>query len=106
VTPTIQLKSSHLYFPQEIVTEIFGEIIYAYVTYVEDQKRILVTPVSSVWFTKMYEPKQFMLKARNLKGDRTVAIHELLIDNDLDAADRDLEYEMVQRTNLIKIKVA
>ena len=51
----------------------------------------------------MHEPTQFLLKSRNLKGDRTLAIREILIDNDLDTSDRVLHYEVVEKTNLIKI---
>jgi hypothetical protein len=54
----------------------------------------------------MYEkPAQFLLKDRNLKGDKTLSIREILIDNDLDISDRDLEYELIEKTSLIKIKV-
>ena len=101
----VALKSSHLYLDSELVSPIFREIHYAYVTYVSDQKRLLITPVSSQWFVKMYKPTQFLLKARNLKGDRTLAIREILIDNDLDTTDRPLEYEVVEKTNLIKVSI-
>ena len=59
----------------------------------------------SQWFVKVHEPTQFLLKSRNLKGDRTLAIREILIDNDLDTTDRILQYEIVERTNLIKITI-
>ena len=71
----------------------------------QNKKKMLITPVSSQWFVKMHEPTQFLLKSRNLKGDRTLAIREILIDNDLDTTDRDLEYEIVEKTNLIKISM-
>lgn len=99
------LKSSHVYLNAAIVERIFKTIHYAYVTYVPEQKKMLITPVSSQWFVKMHEPTQFLLKSRNLKGDRTLAIREILIDNDLDTTDRDLEYEIVEKTNLIKISM-
>jgi len=97
------LKSSHVYLNAELVERIFESIHYAYVTYVAEQKKMLITPVSSQWFVKMHKPTQFLLKSRNLKGDRTLAIREILIDNDLDTTDRILEYEIVEKTNLIKI---
>ncbi|MGH1387473.1 hypothetical protein [Kordia sp.] len=99
----VSLKSSHIYLDSELVESIFQNIHYAYVTYVKAQKRLLITPVSSQWFVKMYEPTQFLLKARNLKGDRTLAIREILIDNDLDMTDRILNYEVIEKTNLIKV---
>ena len=97
------LKSSHVYLSADLVERIFQTIHYAYVTYVAEQQKMLITPVSSQWFVKMHKPTQFLLKSRNLKGDRTLAIREILIDNDLDTTDRVLEYEIVEKTNLIKI---
>lgn len=100
------MKSSHICVENDIVKCIFGDIHYAYVTYVEAQGKILITPVSSQWFVKMYKPTQFLLKSRNLKGDKTLAIREILIDNDLDVSDRDLEYEIIEKTSLIKVTIA
>jgi hypothetical protein len=101
----ITLKSSHIYLESDLIENVFGNINFAYVTYVEDQKRILITPVSSQWFVKMFKPTQFLLKSRNLKGDRTLAVREIFIDNDLDTTNRDLEYEVIEKTKLIKIKM-
>ncbi|WP_034260960.1 hypothetical protein [Altibacter lentus] len=99
----VTLKSSHVYLDASLVDKVFDNIHYAYVTYVVAQGKMLITPVSSQWFVKMHEPTQFLLKSRNLKGDRTLAIREILIDNDLDMSDRVLHYEVVEKTNLIKI---
>ncbi|ARV10838.1 hypothetical protein BTO09_00130 [Gilvibacter sp. SZ-19] len=101
----VALKSSHIFLDSELVENIFKNIHYAYVTYVKSQERLLITPVSSQWFVKMYKPTQFLLKSRNLKGDRTLAIREILIDNDINMTDRVLEYEIVEKTNLIKVNM-
>lgn len=101
----ISLKSSHIYLENELVETVFESIHYAYIKYLPDQKRLLITPVSSQWFVKMYEPTQFLLKSRNLKGDRTLAIREILIDNDLDTNDRELEFEIIEKTRLIKVSL-
>jgi hypothetical protein len=101
----VALKSSHIYLEHDLVETVFQNIHYAYVTYVKKQQRLLITPVSSQWFVKMYEPTQFLLKSRNLKGDKTLAIREILIDNDLDTTDRELEFEIIKKTNLIKISL-
>lgn len=101
--PDISLRSSHIYLNADLASKVFEQIHYAYVTYVSGQHRLLITPVSSQWFVKMYEPTQFLLKERNLEGDKTLAIREILIDNDLDSHDRDLEYEWIEKTNLLKV---
>lgn len=105
MTGDIFLKSSHIYLDKKIVECIFDKIHYAYVVYSKNQDKILITPVSSVWFAKMFQPSQFLLKQRNLKGDMTLAIREILIDNDLDMTDRNLTYEVIEKTNLIKVKI-
>lgn len=101
----ISLKSSHIYLENKLVESIFENIHYAYIKYLPDQKRLLITPVSSQWFVKMYEPTQFLLKSRNLKGDKTLAIREILIDNEIDSTDRMLEFAIVDKTKLIKVKL-
>ncbi|MBU3025887.1 hypothetical protein [Zobellia galactanivorans] len=106
MNPRISLKTSHIYLDHELIAPIFGETQYAYVTYVKEQGTILITPVTSQWFVKMYKPTQFLLKTRNLKGDKTLAVRELLIDNDLDMTDRELDYEIIEKTRLIKVAIS
>jgi hypothetical protein len=102
---SVALQSSHLFLDSELVKKIFGNVHYAYATYSKEQHRLLITPVSSQWFVKLYEPTQFLLKSRNLKGDKTLAIREILIDNDIDMADRVVTFEIVEKTNLIKVQL-
>lgn len=102
----IRLKSSHIYLESDLVEQVFGSIHYAFATYNVEQQKLLITPVSSNWFAKMYDDSaQFLLKDRNLKGDKTLAIRQILIDNDLDGSDRELNYELVERTKLLKIEL-
>lgn len=101
----IILKSSHIYLVNELVTSIFGDVNFAFVTYIKEQNTILITPITSSWFVKMYKPTQFLLKSRNLKGDKTLAVREIFLDNDLDTSDRNLEYEIIEKTNLIKVTI-
>ena len=101
----LSLRSSHVYLSAALANKVFQHIHYAYVAYIKEQKHLLITPVSSQWFAKMYEPTQFLLKDRNLKGDKTLAVREIFIDNELDASDRVLEYEWIEKTNLIKVMI-
>ncbi|MGB1449109.1 MAG: hypothetical protein ACPG8F_04630 [Flavobacteriaceae bacterium] len=102
----ISLKSSHLYIDCTVANLVFGPIHFAYAIYRKEFSQILITPVSSQWFIKMYDsPTQFLLKNRNLRGDKTIAIREILIDNELDMSDRNLEYEIIEKTSLIKINI-
>ncbi len=99
----ILLRSSHVYLPNELVEDYFGTIHYAYVIYLPETRKMLITPVNSRWFANLYSPTQFLLKSRNLKGDRTLAIREILIDNDLNMEDRNLIFELEKDLNLISV---
>lgn len=101
----ILLKSSHIHIASEIVNPIFEKIHYAYVLYDEKKEKLLITPVDSNWFTKLYKPTQFLLKERNMKGDKTLGIRQILIDNDLDMEDKELDYKVVEGLNLIEINI-
>jgi len=101
----ISIKAFHIYLEADLVRSVFKDESHAFVKYLEDQKQLLITPVSSKWFVKMYGPAQFLMKSRNLKGDKTLALHEIFIDNDLDGTERQLDFEYIERTKLIKIKL-
>ena len=68
-----------------------------------DKGYLLITPVNSPFFRKMHDSSQHMLKDRNLKGDKRLALHELLIDEDLDATDRELSHEFLVKSNILKV---
>ena len=46
-----------------------------------------------------------MLKSRNLKGDKSLALHEWLIDHQLDASDREIAYELMPEENMMMVKL-
>ncbi len=99
------LKSLHIYLDDSVVKTIFEDVTSAFVVYNKEQHNILITPVTSDWFKKMYKPAQYILKARNLEGDKTLALGDIFIDNDLEETDRELEAEFILKTKLIKVKL-
>ncbi len=102
---SITLKSSHLYIPGEIATKVFGDDPQAYLAYQAERGTLLVAPVSQQWFYKMHKPSQHLLKTRNLQGDKTIALHEILIDNALDDEDRELAYTVQDTSGILKINL-
>ena len=99
----IVLRSSHLYLKKEIAQSFFGEESLAYISYSKEQNKLFLSPVKSQWFTKLFRAYQILLKNRDMRGDKTLAIHEIIIDNELDYSDRTLKYEIIEKTQLIKI---
>ncbi|MEM6840815.1 MAG: hypothetical protein AAF944_26205 [Bacteroidota bacterium] len=101
----ITLKSSHLYISGTIAQQVFDNEPQAYLAYQAERGVLLVAPVSQQWFYKMHQPSQHLLKARNLQGDKTIALHEILIDHALDNRDRELEYTLQDTSGILKISL-
>ena len=97
------LKSAHLCMDHTLADKIFKRLFTAYVVYVTERKQLLITPASNGWFRKMHQPQQLLLKEKNLKGDCSLSIRQLLMDHDLDMNDRVLAYEVIEKTKLIKV---
>ncbi len=100
---TLELKSSHIIIPQQLNQEIFGEESHAFLRYYPERKSLLLAPVSQNWFKKMHEAAQFMLKDKNLQGDKSIAIHEILIDNELDEQNKTLSFEIQGNGKILNI---
>ena len=101
----ISLKASHLLIAHEIASEIFNEETNIYAVYYPNRKTLMLAPISDTIFKQLHKANQHMLKDRNLKGDKTVALHELLIDNQIDSQDRQLEYEVQSELGVLSVKL-
>ncbi|GJM33801.1 MAG: hypothetical protein DHS20C18_28020 [Saprospiraceae bacterium] len=101
----LRLKASHLQIDHEIVEQIFGDDHNAYAVYYADKKSLLLAPVSDELFKKLHKASQHMLKDRNLKGDKAIALHEMIIDNQLDDTDRELNYELQPGLGILNVKL-
>ncbi len=101
----LQLKACHLVIADKLVKEVFGDESHAFVRYYPERKSLLLAPVSQAWFKKMHQASQFMLKYKNKRGDKTVAIHEILIDNEIDEEDKTLAYEIQGKGKVFKINL-
>lgn len=101
----IRLKSSHLLIDREVAADIFGNDLNVNVVYYVDRQTLLIAPESEELFKTIHKAKQHMLKDRNSKGDKTIALHELLIDNEIDSTDRDLEFEFQKELRILNVKL-
>ncbi len=99
----LTFKSSHFIFGYGLAYRVFGDDTFVFVVYVPEQGLFLLSPVHSVWFKKLYKPKQFFLKTRNLNNDKSLDIQELIIDHDLDVKEGDMKYDYIEKTSLLKI---
>ena len=101
----VRLKSSHLLIDHEVASEVFGNDLNAHVVYYSERRTLMVAPKSDELFKKLHKANQHMLKERNLKGDKTIALHEMLIDNEIDDTDRDLAYDLQPGLGILNVKL-
>ena len=101
----VRLKSSHLLIGRELASIIFGNELNVNVIYYADRRTLMIAPQSEELFKKLHKAKQHMLKDRNAKGDKTIALHELLIDNEISNTDRNLEFECQKELKILNVKL-
>ena len=65
----------------------------------------MAAPSGEDLFRTIHKGSQQMLKAKNAKGDRSISIQEILLDNDIDDHDRDLEYVVEEAVHILKVKL-
>lgn len=98
----VYLKNSYLLIEATIAEVAFGDEWQVSVVYYPERQTLLVAGKSKAFFEKLHNTRWLLLKDRNLLGDKSVNIRELLIDNDLDDADRDVAYEL-KTTGILSI---
>ncbi|WP_375448046.1 hypothetical protein [uncultured Fibrella sp.] len=98
----IRLKNSYLLVEVAVAGVAFGSDLQVSVVYYPDRQTLLVAGKSKGFFEKLHKTSWLLLKDRNLLGDKSVNIRELLIDNDIDDTDRDLPYEL-KTTGILSI---
>ncbi|GAB5523741.1 MAG: hypothetical protein Roseis2KO_16130 [Roseivirga sp.] len=102
----IKLQSSHVIISADLAQKIFADAYTAYVSYKNDLGVILVSANTNTWFRKLHETKEYMLKNKDLEGTKSIAIREILIDHDIDTADRPLHHELNEDKHYFKINLS
>jgi hypothetical protein len=86
----VKLRTQHLWISGDIAADAFGDAPQVYIVYYPQQKALLLAPMDDVIFPTIHKSGLQMLKNRNLEGDKTISLQEIIIDNDIDDTDRDL----------------
>ncbi len=89
----VKLHRQHLWLSAKVAEHAFAGERQVYVVYYPQRKSLLLAPMSDVAFKQLHECSLVMLKDRNLAGDRSLSVQEIIIDNDLDTTDRPLSFK-------------
>lgn len=88
----VKLSNAHIVIGAGTVAELFGEVARVSWVYYPQRKTLLVAHSQDELFKGLHKTADSMLKYSNAQGDRSIAMRELLIDNELDDTDRDLAH--------------
>jgi hypothetical protein len=100
----MKLQNGHIIIPSEIVQEVLENEVQISWVYYPDRNTLLIAGKSKIFFEKLHKTDWQTLKDKNLKGDKSLFIRAILIDNDLDDADRDLDFE-IKNSGIISINL-
>ena len=89
---SIKLQTQHLWISAEVAESTFGDSAQVYVVYYPQMKALLLAPMDDTIFPTQHKAGLQMLKKRNLQGDRTISLQEIIIDHDIDDTDRELPF--------------
>lgn len=88
----IKLRTQHLWISGDIAGTVFGDNDKVYTVYYPQLHALLLAPMDDEIFPTIHKGDLQMLKTRNLEGDKTISLQEIIIDHDLDESDRDLVF--------------
>jgi hypothetical protein len=100
----MKLQNGHIIFPSEIIQEILENEVQINWVFYPDRNTLLIAGKSKKFFEKLHKTDWQTLKDKNLKGDKSLFIRAILIDNDLDDSDRNLDFE-IKNSGIISIKL-
>ncbi len=99
----VSLISSHICLGKEVVASVFQDELNIYLAYYPEKGHLVMAPVSNAFFTTLHPASQHILKIKSADGARSIALHELLIDHEIERVDGSLRYEIIATTNLLKV---
>jgi hypothetical protein len=93
-TDSVQLRNAHLIIEGSLAAGVFGDVSAVYLKYYPERKALLVAPTD-----------QCRRKNKNIRGDKSIALHEILIDFALSDADRPLRYEIQAGGRMLHVHI-
>ncbi|MBW0162424.1 MAG: hypothetical protein HYI21_08480 [Sediminibacterium sp. Gen4] len=99
----ITLTNRHLIISNEIVESIFGFSSQVNWVYYDVKKILMIASQHDDIFKGLHKTSMSMLKFKNSKGDRSISLEEMLIDNELDSSDRSLEFNADEKMKILTV---
>lgn len=91
--------------PPDLAKQVLEGSEHVYVAYKEEIHTLLVSPKENAWFQKLHGAMEFILKSKDLVGTKSIAIREILMDNELDETDKSLTCTVNHEQRFLKIEL-
>ncbi len=99
----IELKTQHLLISGNIATDVFGNAAQVYTVYYPQQHALLLAPMDDEIFPTIHKAQLQMLKSRNLQGDKSISLQEIIIDHEIEDTDRELIFMYQPGMRMLKV---
>jgi len=103
-TGKVYLERQHICIKRDIAEAVFGAEEAVCLAFPKDNV-LMIAPISNREFKSLYRAEQQMLKSKNMAGDKAIAVHGFLADNERDVADRDLSFEADDARRILTVKI-
>lgn len=90
----IRLANRHLVIDADTAATLFPEATHVNAVFYPNGRSLLMADARDELFKGLHKTAMQMLKDRNLRGDKSVSLEEMLIDHDIDDSDRMLEHRV------------
>ena len=101
----VQLRRQHLILEASVAQNAFGDERQVYAVYYDNLGMLILAPMSDDMFKQAHECALLMLKDKNLKGDKSISLQEIIIDNELDDTDRELVFMGAPGLKMLQVKL-
>ncbi len=101
----ISIKGNHIHLPGEIIRSHFNSASSVFINYNSGSKMLWISPATDQHVMRNFSSvQQYILKLKNASGDRTIAIHDLILDHDLEAS-ASYEAQWDAKFHILKIQL-
>lgn len=104
-TSDVYAEAQHICIKKNIAEKIFGDETVVLTVFYAKDNTFMASPASEELFKTIHKASQQMLKSKNLNGDKSISIQELLLDNDIDETNRNLEFTIEEALHILKVKL-
>jgi hypothetical protein len=101
-TRRLKLLHGHLILPFDWMQELFPQQSYIEIVFYPANKTLLIASTHDNVFKSIHKSHAQFVKDKNLQGDKTISLHEIIIDNDLNIAD-EVEAKADFQMNIIQV---